>query len=355
MVRLAIESARVTLLDSARGRSLIELHGSDGSAGVAETCASSGSFAGAKRLCESFIGADALKTGELQEKLKSSAADSPPGVAGGFENAVWDLIGRHLQAPLYGLFGASPPAPVLAPCVIRDAGETVDGLIAQAKAQVQENGHEALLVVASGREAKRDALVLRALREAFGNAMRLRLECFGAYGTEDAASLLKEVEDLNLEYVADPVPTCVELERLHRGSRTPLASGTQPDQDLAFLVRTDAAEVIVGNSTDWGGIAPFRKNAAVCRAFGLDMAVSAWESLGPSLAAALHLVPAHAAACKGLHGVAFDAGLSVLADALPVRGGRIVVPEAPGIGVGIDRARVQARKVEEALISGASR
>lgn len=355
MTRLAIESAQVTLLDSARGRSLIELHGSDSSAGVAETCASSDSFASAKRLCESFIGADALKTGELQERLKSSAPDCPPGVAGGFENAVWDLIGHHLKAPLYQLFGASRPAPVLAPGVIRVAGEAPEALVACAKALVRDSGHEALLVVASGRGAKRDALAMRALREAFGSAMRLRLECFGAYGAEDAASLLKEVEDLDLEYVADPVPTRVELERLHRDSRTPLASSSQPVQGLAFLVRTDAAEVIVGNSTDWGGIAPFRKNAAVCRAFALDMAVSGWEILGPSLAVALHLVPTHAAASKGLHGVAFDAGQSVLAGALPVRGGRIAVPEAPGIGVGIDRVRVQARKVEEAVISGASR
>jgi len=345
MARLAIESARITLVDAA-GRCLIELHGSDGSGGAGETGPATDGFENAQRICRSFIGTDALNTGEIAAKLRSAAS---PGVAGGFENAVWDLVGHHLRSPLYVLLGAGRPAPVLAPGVAQIV-ENLDATVESARKLVREQGHEALTAVASGKGAEHDATAMGALREAFGAAMRLRLECLGAYDTEQAAALLRQVDRLDLEYVADPVAKRDDLERVRRAARTPLAAGRLATEDLAAAVRADAAEVIVGNSVGWGGVAAFRKSAAICRAFSMDMSISAWDGHGPALATSLHLVPTLAAS-KGLHAFAFDPARSLLSDFPAVRNGRIAAPDGPGFGTTIDRARLQQRKRDEAVIS----
>lgn len=385
MKRLSVEAARVTLVDpptellraspssawsdKARGiRSIIELYGSDGSLGIAETCGSPPSYVETKRLCRSLIGSNPLKIGEIHAMLRSSTPgglDYVQAVIGGLENAIWDLVGRHLQAPLYELFGGRRPGLVLTPGVIwtgalngderlatRPTSDVVEATIARAKDLVREKGYEILLVIASGYGSELDAAILRGLREAFGSGMRLRLECFGAYDLADAARLLQEVEDLNLEYAANPVSTHIELEHLRRRIRTPLAIERAVEHHLAFAVRTDSAEVILGNSIEWGGIVPFRKNAAVCRAFALDMAVSSWNAVGPSIATALHLIPTHAVVNKGFHGVtANTAGFVVVGNSLLVHDGRMAVPDGPGIGIEIDRALLQVRKREEAFIS----
>jgi L-alanine-DL-glutamate epimerase-like enolase superfamily enzyme len=345
MARLAIESARVTLVDAA-GRCLIELHGRDGSSGVGETGPASGGFERARRVCEAFIGVDALKTGEIVERLRHTAM---PGVAGGFENAVWDLVGHHLRSPLYVLLGAGRPAPALAPGVAR-IGESIEATVENAKVLEREHRHEALTAVASGKSPDHDAGAMRALREAFGGAMRLRLECLGAYDASGAAALLRQVDDLDLEYVADPVAERADLERVRRGARTPLATGRLALEDLAPIVRADAAEVIIGNSVEWGGIAAFRKSAAVCRAFSMDIAIAAWDGHGLALATSLHLVPTLAAS-KGLHALAFDAAQSLLAGGPFVRNGHIIAPDGPGFGASIDRERLRQRKRDEAVVS----
>lgn len=345
MARLAIESARVTLVDSA-GRCLIQLQGSDGSSGAGETGPAPSGFETARRVCEAFIGADALRTGEIAERLRSTAVR---GVAGGFENAVWDLVGRHLRSPLYVLLGAGRPAPILAPGVVRIA-RSIEATVESARALVREHGHEALTCVASGGNPDHDAATMQALRETFGAAMRLRLECLGAYGAEQATALLRQIDGLDLEYVANPVAKRDDLERVRRTARTPLAAGTLAIEDLAPAVRADAAEVIVGNSVDWGGIAAFRKSAAVCRAFSMDMAISAWDGHGPALATSLHLVPTLAAS-KGLHGLAFDPAQSLLSSCPAVRNGRITAPDGPGFGATIDRDRLQQHKRDEAVIT----
>ena len=345
MARLAIESARVTLVDAA-GRCVIELHGGDGSAGVGETGPATGGFESAQRICRTFIGADALKTGEIVERLRRAAV---PGVAGGFENAVWDLVGHHLRSPLYVLLGAGRPAPILAPGVA-PITQSVETTVENAKALVREHGHQALTAVASGKSAEHDAAAMRALREAFGSAMRLRLDCLGTYDADQAAALLRQVDELDLEYVSDPVADRADLKRVRRSARTPIASARLSMKDLAPVVRADAVEVIVGNSVEWGGIAPFRKSAAVCRAFSMDMAISACDGHGPALATSLHLVPTLAAS-KGLHALAFDTGQSLLVGGPIVRNGRISAPDGPGFGASIDRERLRQRRRDEAVVT----
>lgn len=317
--------------------------------------ASALAFDAVTRLCQALIGLDAVHTTAIRERLESVASGwrAPVDAAGAVQCAVWDLVGRHLRAPLHVLFGAGRPQAVLAPghVSLHDAGESVEAVVDRAKAMVGKHAHEALLVTIPSGVRARGALVLRDLRRVFGSGMRIRVECTGDDAIGSADSLLAAIDDLDIEYLAGVAWKLADQERLRRKYSTPLASYALPGDSLASWIRASAGEVIIGDAVGWGGVSAFRKHASVCRAFSIDIAVSGVQTLGPAIAMSLQLIATHAAAGKGFHAVPHDLGSScVFAPGPQVRDGRIAVPEDPGIGWSIEPSRLQKRAYAETVI-----
>jgi len=101
-------------------------------------------------------------------------------------------------------------------------------------------------------------------------------------------------------------------------------------------------DVILLDTTFWGGIRACVKAAAVCETFQLGVAVHSSGELGIQLATMLHL----GAVLPNLTFTA-DAHYHHLADDVIVGGkmryakGRIAVPDGPGLGVTLDREKLQ--------------
>jgi glucarate dehydratase len=102
-----------------------------------------------------------------------------------------------------------------------------------------------------------------------------------------------------------------------------------------------AVDVVLLDTTFWGGIRPCLKAAGVCETFQLGVAVHSSGELGIQLATMLHL----GAVLPNL-AFAADAHYHHLSDdvieggKLAYRGGCIAVPAAPGLGVRLDRDKV---------------
>jgi glucarate dehydratase len=107
-------------------------------------------------------------------------------------------------------------------------------------------------------------------------------------------------------------------------------------------VRDPAVDVILLDTTFWGGIRACVRAAQICDTFGLGIAVHSSGELGIQLATMLHL----GAVLPNLVFTA-DAHYHHLADDIIVGGkmryenGAIAVPEAPGLGVELDRDKLQ--------------
>ena len=112
-------------------------------------------------------------------------------------------------------------------------------------------------------------------------------------------------------------------------------------EQLAANVLAPAVDVILLDTTLWGGIRPCVKAAGVCETFQLPVAVHSSGELGVQLATMLHL----GAVLPGLTFSA-DAHYHHLVDdviaggKMRCSGGRIEVPRAPGLGVDLDRDKV---------------
>jgi glucarate dehydratase len=135
------------------------------------------------------------------------------------------------------------------------------------------------------------------------------------------------------------------MRRTRQMVSVPLATNTVvvSFEQLAANILDTAVDVILLDTTFWGGIRACVKAAGVCETFQLGVAVHSSGELGIQLASMLHLgavIPNLSfAADAHYHHLTDDiiqGGLMQYAD------GSIAVPTGPGLGVKLDRDKVGA-------------
>lgn len=173
-------------------------------------------------------------------------------------------------------------------------------------------------------------------------------DCFrfdpnGVWSTETAIWFGRQIEDIRNDYFEDPVFGMNGMRRVREKIRMPLATNTVVInfEQLAANILDTAVDVILLDTTFWGGIRACVKAAGICETFQLGVAVHSSGELGIQLATMLHL----GAVIPNLS-FAADAHYHHLTDDI-IEGGKmkyvngaIAVPTAPGLGVKLDRDKV---------------
>jgi glucarate dehydratase len=183
----------------------------------------------------------------------------------------------------------------------------------------------------------------RALANAFPND-KVRYDPNAALSVEEAIRYGQAIEDLNNDYFEDPTWGLNGMRRVRSMVRIPLGTNTVVVnfEQLAANILDLAIDVILLDTTFWGGIRPCIKAAGVCETFNLGIAVHSSGELGIQLATMLHL----GAVLPNLSFTA-DAHYHHLTDdvieggSMPYQGGKIAVPTGPGLGVKLDREKVR--------------
>ncbi len=187
----------------------------------------------------------------------------------------------------------------------------------------------------------------RAVAEELGSGP-MEGDCFrfdpnAAWSTEQAIWFGQQIEDINNDYLEDPVYGLHGMRRTREKVRMPLATNTVVVnfEQLAANVLDTAVDVILLDTTFWGGIRQCVKAAGVCETFQLGVAVHSSGELGIQLATMLHL----GAVIPNLS-YAADAHYHHLTDdiieggLMKYEGGKIKVPSGPGLGVTLDREKL---------------
>jgi glucarate dehydratase len=172
---------------------------------------------------------------------------------------------------------------------------------------------------------------------------RFRFDPNGVFSTEQAIRFGQAIYHLKNDYLEDPVFGLNGMRRTRHMIRVPLATNTVVVnfEQLAANVLDPAVDVILLDTTFWGGIRPCIKAAGVCETFQFGVAVHSSGELGVQLATMLHL----GAVLPNLSFSA-DAHYHHLTDDI-IEGGKmryengaIRVPTGPGLGVRLDRAKL---------------
>lgn len=271
----------------------------------------------------------------------------------GIEMACWDLIGKCAGAPVSDLLGGR----------VRDRVEFMyfvyrdepDVMVREALAAV-EQGFETIYVKI-GIEPREDLEILEAVRDAIGPERRLRADANEAWSPGMAVRMINAFAHLDLEFIEQPVlaQDVVGLADVRGKVAVPVCAdqAARTPHDVLNVVRHRAADLLSVCPGDAGGLLAARKSAAIAEAAGLPVFLHSNIELGIATAAHVQLAAAmpncHYANQTEYQLLAGD----VLCDGgLTIEGGRIEVPQAPGIGVAVDEERLA--EFHEAFLSGAA-
>ena len=268
------------------------------------------------------------------------------------EFACLDIIGKKLGVPVYQLLGGRVRDRIGFASYLffryadRRSGKgevrTIDQLLEHARALKAEHGFHAHKLKAGVFHPDYELECFRALAAEFP-ADTLRYDPNAALSVEEALRFGQAISDLRNDYFEDPTWGLAGMRRLREKLSIPLATNTIviDFEQLATNVRDPAVDVILLDTTFWGGIRACVRAAQICDTFGLGIAVHSSGELGIQLATMLHL----GAVLPNLVFTA-DAHYHHLADDIIVGGkmryenGAIAVPEAPGLGVELDRDKL---------------
>jgi glucarate dehydratase len=365
-------------------RLVIELTSEDGITGIAEAHGGEQALLDFHRARDLVIGRSVFDLARLRQDLMARAdpvqpdepaddaamaqggrIDVPIRVFAALEVAALDLIAMAWEVPVCELLGGRvrETVPFAAYLFYKHAGGggaewdeprkdpwnealTPETLVAQAKQMVAEYGFKSLKLKAGVLPPEDEIATIRALHEAFGPDVPLRIDPNCAWTVETSIRVGEALAD-SLEYLEDPTPTiagmaAVRRGLLERGIDLPLASNmaVMSFADAAEAVRTDAAQVILGDHHYWGGLRAIIQLGQLCESFGLGLSMHSNSHLGISLMAMVHVAaatPQLTYACD-THYPWQDAADEIVASGrVPIRHGEIQVPVIPGLGVELDR------------------
>jgi L-alanine-DL-glutamate epimerase-like enolase superfamily enzyme len=261
------------------------------------------------------------------------------------EMAMWDLMGHATRQPLYQLLGGALRKKVeLAACMgIRPYDE------AKAIARQYLDMGFSTLKTKAGRRAEEDLEMVRGIRDGVGDRLKLRIDPNMGYTPEVALPLARDLEKYHLEYFEQPMHRTLiaESARMRRQTKTPLGlneSVTTPEISLQIL-QLHAADVLLPDTYQCGGILGVKKVAALCEAAGVTCVFHCAHDLGLKTAAMLHVVASTpnfplANDCT-YYGLEDD----IIAPLHRIERGHMPVPEGPGLGVTVDEKKLAKYRV----------
>jgi len=283
----------------------------------------------------------------------------------GIDQALHDLKAKHLGIPLWQLLGG------LSRRRLRmydhlgggDSVAVYESARAEAfpekAARSREDGFTAVKVLAVGRTAPLDGLaalkeaeaLMTAAREGAGEAMDIMVDLHGRTTAAMAIQYARVLEPYRPFFLEEP---CQPEDwrgtaRVARATPIPIASGERLCHRHEFLPLLEAGAIAVAQPDvcHAGGLTETRRIAALCDTFGVAMAPH--NPLGP--VATMVNIHLGFATPNFLIQEVMRADVpwrdEVVAGVVPIVGGYVAPPEAPGIGVDIDAGAAARHPFEE--------
>jgi glucarate dehydratase len=337
-------------------RTIVEIETDEGLIGLGEM-GGGGETANAaiEALRPRLIGRDPARLEELRFLIANPTAslyNNRTQLLAALEFACLDLLGQAWGASVSEILGGRlrDRVPFASYLFFRYAnpqtggGEvrTIAQLVAEAKALKKRYGFTTHKLKAGVFPPEYELECYLALAEAL-DGDTFRFDPNGVWSTEQAIWFGQQIEGLRNDYLEDPVFGLHGMRRTRQYVRVPLATNTVVVnfEQLSANVLDTAVDVILLDTTFWGGIRPCIRAAHVCDTFQLGVAVHSSGELGIQLSTMLHL----GAVIPNLT-FAADAHYHHLADDI-IEGGKmeyqdgtLAVPEGPGLGVRLDRDKL---------------
>lgn len=287
---------------------------------------------------------DALAGSELESPDEIAgilAACANAGASAGalcaVDTALLDLLGRASGTPAWRLLGANASGPVTCNGTL---GGGEPEAVATAAARLAGEGFRTIKVkVGTGSDRER----MRAVREAVGPGVALRVDANGAWDLPQAQQELRELSgEVGLELAEQPCESLEELVDLRARVDVPIVAdeSVASAEDAERALSTGACDAVTLKLAKVGGPHAALRVARIIPAYlssALDSAIGLTAGLHTALA-----MPASGFAAGLAHGLATSSLFADDVAAGPPLGGPAPDPgSSPGLGVEVDPAALE--------------
>jgi len=284
---------------------------------------------------------DTMMSGWRKPVTKGEVVSSISGV----DIAVWDLIGKALERPLYQLLGGyRDEVPVYAAGGYYADGKGTEALVEE-MAGYLAHGFRAVKMKVGGSDLRTDVARVAAVRAAVGDDVELMLDANYAWRSDEALRFVRAVEEYDPFWLEEPThPDDVRgLLRVGAAGGVPVASGENEFTRFGChrLLDSGAVDFLQLDAYVGGGVTEWMRVAALASAYHVPMAPH-----GDHLVH-LHLV---AAVPNGLTVESYPemhASLDRFVSTMEVVDGMASVPKGPGLGWELDWDFIERHTVED--------
>ncbi len=308
-----------------------------------------------RQLAPLLIGHDPLAIERLWDRMYRMQVHGRKGVAmmaiSAVDCALWDLKGRHFNAPVYTLLGG--PTRTTIPAYASALGYSLDPELVQERAQMMvQQGYQATKWFFRDGPTDgvagiaRNVRLVRTLREAVGPDVDIMLDAWMSWDVPYTIQMAARLEEYQPRWIEEPVlpDKIAQYAEIRRNVRIPISGGEHEYTrwGLKMLMDAGACDVLQPDIYWAGGISEMMKIIAIASAYDLVVIPH-----GHSTPASAHLIAAWPqTTCPLLEYLVKwnEIHQFFLKNPLQPINGVVTLPTTPGIGMDLDDAKIETRE-----------
>jgi galactonate dehydratase len=272
------------------------------------------------------------------------------------EVALWDIMGKVYNAPLYHLLGGKTRdrIPTYNTCIgfgpvqdyaawHDDAGVLAKSLLADGIKAMKIWPFDQFSEASFGQyihvdDVERGLTPVRQIREAVGNDMEIGIECHFRWNRASIERIARALEPFNILFMEDVIPAVTpdEIKTVSQRTTIPIIGSEllMTRWQLRDWLVKGVSQIVMTDPVWNGGIAETRKIASMAEAFGVPLVLH--NVAGPICHAACMHLGAHIPNLFFVESVRafYKTYFPVISTFAPtVENGHLAIPEGPGLGI----------------------
>lgn len=289
-----------------------------------------------------FLDEAPLDVAEVSARMERNLYGNS-GAKAAIEMAVHDALGKSLGKPVYELLGGKRRSRI--PALRMIASGNLPGDVAEAT-RCKAEGYVAYKIKVGAGAVQEDIERTRAVCAVLGSGVLISADANQNWSVAQALEYVRAVAGTPLNFLEQPVAADNLAGMAEIAAATRIAVGCDEGvHGLADIRNHHAAHAAHGVSLKaikLGGLRPMYDAASLCDDLGMhvNLACKIAES-GIATAAVLHMAAAVPSLAWGVSLTSQYLATDVLVRPLVFKNGHAEVPDAPGLGVEVDEARVR--------------
>jgi galactonate dehydratase len=270
----------------------------------------------------------------------------------GIEIALWDIAGKAMDQPVYNLLGG-PLRPRIRVYANGPGGKDAESTAKNAIKLVDE-GYTALKfdpfpgpwrLYVDHEELEQAAATVGAVREAVGPRVEILVEAHRRLSPANAIRVAKMIEKHRCYWLEEPCPSenLDAIKEVKDATTIPVVTGEALYTRAQFreVFEKRAASIINPDICNTGGILELTQIAAMAEPYFIAVSPHGWNSTGVACAAAVHASAVMPNFLIYEYAISVEKpSRAVCSKYLPVEGGYIELPKAPGLGIDVDEKKL---------------